>query len=403
MQYEDRPVLVANVQEQDVRLKPTYLKSKGRMEGSYIRTGDGDYRLTPYEIDRFIESQTRISRNDLEIVPDAVIEDLDPQLLKRWMEVQRSGSFGGTASMTDEQLMINRRVVIMDEQGILRPTIAGLMALGSFPQKYFPRLNVTFTVFEGSIKGRSVAGRRFKDSENIEGPIPAMLLGSLRAISRNIRHGAIVQNGLRKDILEYPLDAIREAVANALMHRDYSMDVIGTPVRVELYPDRLEIINPGGLFGPLTVEDLGKSGTTQSRNQFLSRILEDVPYEDVDGRVGRVVENRGTGYAIIRNSLEEALMDEPIAESSFKEFRILIRHRKMTDSENLSYSRKNTEAAILAFLAEHKSASTSELANASGISRKTILDYLSRLQEEGIVEGIGSLYSPQRRYRLARN
>lgn len=403
LRYEDRPIVVANVGEQDVRSKPSYVKSRGRIEGSYIRTGDGDYRLTPYEIDRFIESQTRVARNDLELVPDAVVEDLNPQLLQGWIRVQRSGSFGGTASLSDEQLMINRRVAARDQQGVLRPTVAGLMSLGTFPQKYFPRLNVVFTSFPASTKGQLAKGRRFRDSENIEGSIPDMLLGAIRAVSRNIRHGAIVTNGLREDVPEYPLDAIREAVANALMHRDYSIDAMGMPIRVELYPDRLEIINPGGLFGPITVDDLGKTGSTQSRNQFLSRILEDVPYEDVDGTVGRVVENRGTGYAIIRDSLADALMGEPIAESSFKEFRILIRHRKMTESENRSYSRENTESAILAFLAQHESASTSELAAASGISTKTVREYLSKLQAEGIVEGIGSKYSPKRRYRLVQN
>jgi ATP-dependent DNA helicase RecG len=57
-------------------------------------------------------------------------------------------------------------------------------------------------------------------------------------------------------------------------------------------------------------------------------------------------------------------------------------------------------SAILAYLAERQSASTSELANAAGVSTKTIRDYISQLMEEGLVEGIGSKYSPKRRYRL---
>lgn len=92
---------------------------------------------------------------------------------------------------------------------------------------------------------------RFSDSENIDGPIPAMVVDAVRAVSRNMRHGAIVKGALREDVPDYPLPAVREAVANALMHRDYSLDGQGTPVLVDLYPDRPEISNPGGLFGTL--------------------------------------------------------------------------------------------------------------------------------------------------------
>lgn len=129
-------------------------------------------------------------------------------------------------------------------------------------------------------------------------------------------------------------------------------------------------------------------------------MLEDIPYSDIDGRVGHVVENRGTGYAIIKDPLKEALMDPPLLVNKISEFRILFRHRRMTAQEGQEYSRNNMEQAILAYLAEHQSASTSELSNAAGVSTKTIRDYIARLIAEGVVEGIGSKYSPKRRYRL---
>ncbi|MEE8737028.1 winged helix-turn-helix transcriptional regulator [Bifidobacterium subtile] len=113
-----------------------------------------------------------------------------------------------------------------------------------------------------------------------------------------------------------------------------------------------------------------------------------------------MVENRGTGYAIIKGSLADALMPPPIPVSSLSEFRIIFGHRKMTEQEGASYSHDNMRSAILAYLAERQSASTSELANAAGVSTKTIRDYISRLMEEGPAEGIGSKYSPKRRYRL---
>lgn len=402
LHFEGKQVLVANIPELEVRDKPCYIKKYGMMEGSYIRTGDGDYKMTVYEIHRFIENQRLTARNDIEIVPDATMDDFDPELLANWLKAQRTGSFGGAMSLSDEQLLLNRRAAVYDAQGVLRPTIAGIMALGAFPQKFFPRLNIVFASYPNTTKGElDKRGRRYLDSENLDGPIPTMLVSAMRAVSRNIKHGAIVKNGLREDVPDYPNVAIREAVANALMHRDYSREVQGTPIRVELYPDRLEIVNPGGLFGPLTVKTLGTGGLTQSRNQFLSRILEDVAYIDIDGFAGKVVENRGTGYALIQDALTAALMEPPTVISTLDEFRIIFHHRTMTEQEGSSYSRGNVEESILSYLAEKGSASTTQIAAASGSSAKTVREYLNAMIEDGRVEGIGSKYSPKRRYRIA--
>lgn len=93
-------------------------------------------------------------------------------------------------------------------------------------------------------------------------------------------------------------------------------------------------------------------------------------------------------------------MDPPVPVSTLSEFRIIFGHRRMTEQEGTSYSRDNMRQAILSYLAERNSASTSELADAAGVSAKTIRDYLSGLMDENLVEGIGSKYGPKRRYRL---
>ncbi|WEV67435.1 putative DNA binding domain-containing protein [Bifidobacterium sp. ESL0769] len=401
LHYRQSPVLVANVPELDIMQKPCYVKKRGKMDGSYLRTGDGDHLLTLYEIDRFMENQYRVARNDLVAVPDATIDDLDPDLLHQWMRMQRAGSFERSTAMSDEQILINRRVLADDGNGTPRPTIAGICALGSFPQKFFPRLNVVFTSFPTSRKGDILATQRYLDAENIDGPIPAMISGALRAVSRNTRTGAVVVGALRKDIPDYPLPAVREAIANALMHRDYSPEAQGAPVRVELYPDRLEIINPGGLFGPLTVEALERKERTQSRNQFLARILEDTPYTDTDGSEGKVVENRGTGYPIIAGSLAQANMAPPFVESDLDEFRIVFRRRQTQDGATDSAT--DMKHQILTFLANQSSAGTAEVASRFDISRRTAAQHLNDLRKEGLVEAIGAKNSPKRAYRVIKN
>lgn len=403
LRFEDKPVVVVNVPEAPAREKPCYVKKLGRLNGSFIRTGDGDHRMSPYEIERFLENQHRVARNDIAMVEEATVADFDKELLAGWLARVRETSFGRAGSMDDESLMANRRVISFDENGVARPTVAGLLALGAYPQSYFPRLNVVFTAYPLSQKGETgLGGTRFVDAANIDGPISAMVVETVRVASRNMRHGAIVNGALRENVPDYPLAAVREAVANALMHRDYSLDAQGTPVMVDLYSDRMEISNPGGLFGALTVDRLGARGATASRNQFLSRILEDVPYTDYDGRTGRVVENRGSGYPTINKELEEALMPAPIARSTLIEFDLTFLHRRMTDQEGKLYSKKNVEEAILAYLSTKGSASATEMSRASGISVKTVRDYVSRMLDKGLLVAIGTLNSPKRRYRLNR-
>lgn len=400
--FENKPVVVVNVPELPVRQKPCYVRKLGLVNGSYIRTGDGDHKMSLYEIDRFIENQQRSARNDAVIVSDATPADLDPELVEGWLAHVRRSSFGRMDDMEQETVMANRRVLAEDDAGVLRPTVAGIMALGAYPQKFFPRLNVVFSSYATTQKGDVASSSRFADSANIDGPIPEMILGTLRAVSRNMRHGAIVKGALREEVPDYPLAAVREAVANALMHRDYSVESQGSPVLVDLYPDRLEITNPGGLYGLLTVQSLGTRGGTASRNQFLARILEDVPYTDVDGTTGHVVENRGTGYPIITGELEKALMDKPVVSNSLDRFCIVFRRRKMTEGEGAGYTRANVEEAIMAYFAAHESAATADVARAAGIATKTARGYINKLIDEGVLEGIGSKYSPQRRYRLRR-
>lgn len=402
LQFEGKPVVVVNVYEASAAGKPCYVKKLGRIHGSYIRTGDGDHKMSSYEIDRFIENQLRVARNDMAIVEGATISDLDPALLSGWLARARDASFGRSQILSDEDLMTNRRVISADAEGNLRPTIAGLLALGKYPQAFFPRLNVVFTAYPTPRKGEiGSRGERFTDSVSIDGPIPAMVVDSVRAVSRNVRHGAIVKGALREDVPDYPLAAIREAVANALMHRDYSPDACGSPVAVDLYPDRLEISNPGGLFGSLTVERLGQRGATASRNQFLARILEDVPYTDYDGRTGRVVENRGSGYPTINRELEEALMPAPVAQSTLDQFDLTFRHRRMTAQEGAGFSKGNVEEVIISFISDKGSASSAEIARAAGMTQKTIRRYLAELMEEGTIDAIGTMNSPRRRYRLS--
>ena len=199
------------------------------------------------------------------------------------------------------------------------------MALGRFPQRYFPRACLSFTVIPGTSKADvSVEGLRFLDSREIVGPIPVMISELMVALRRNVRVSSKVEGAFRIDRPEYPETAVREAVANALMHRDYSPDGCASQVQVTMYDDRIEILSPGGLCRAMTVDRLGELGVSFPRNQALANILRATPYAEGFAEVGSVVENKGTGYFQIRASLREANMPEPVAIDHITAFEVAL-------------------------------------------------------------------------------
>jgi len=104
---------------------------------------------------------------------------------------------------------------------------------------------------------------------------------------------------MRTDILEYPQEALREVLANAVAHRDYSSNAVGSQVQIKMFANRLEVISPGGLHGIVNVDNIEDEAST--RNARLMRIMEDM----------RVVENRGSGINAILSAMREANLEPP--------------------------------------------------------------------------------------------
>ena len=138
---------------------------------------------------------------------------------------------------------------------------------------------------------------RFLDNERIEGDSPQILERSLQFVRRNIKVKTIVngENGRREDRTEYPMTAVREAILNALVHRDYSIHTEGMPIQIQLFEDRMEIRSPGGIYGRITVDQLGKV-QPDTRNPVLASALE----------ILHITENRYSGIPIMKKELEQA-------------------------------------------------------------------------------------------------
>lgn len=396
--FEGAPVLAASINEMRPSEKPCYITRRRQYEGSFIRTGDGDRKLTPYEVERLLDEH-RQPRYDAAIVPEATPDDLNKDVLDNLLKRERRIHARNFASLSDEEALVKLSVLRRDSEGDLRPTLAGLMTAGNYPQQFFPRLNISFACYPGTKKSDvSSAGQRLLDSATLVGPIPYMVEDAIAAIARNMRTGAVIEGAFRKEVPDYPVVALREALANALMHRDYSDQSCGTPVQIDMYADRLEIINPGGLYGNVTVGMLGKDCISSSRNQYLSNLLESTSYED--GTF--VAENRGTGYQAIESSLAAALMPAPVPRDTIGFFSLTFCKRFISLDEMHLSSAESVSAVVLGLLKEVPTVSAAEVARHSGRSRATVVKGINKMIQEGVLEPTEPPRSPRQRYRLAR-
>lgn len=375
--FENAQLVVAHVHELPPCEKPCYVTDRGVYHGSFVRVSDGDRKLTTYEVDRLLEERAQPTF-DLDIVSEATLTDLDRSLVSMVLERQRTLHPTIFANRSDTEVLIMLRALVRDDDGALHPTIAGLLALGTYPQQFFPRLTVAFTAHA---KRDGTTGLiSYEDAETMAGPIPAILADTVAAVKRSSE----------EEGSWLPIAAVREAVANALVHRDYSPLARGTVTRVSLSANQLVVTSPGGLYGTVTTESLGTPGYSSARNQFLLTLLESVPFSD-----GYLVKNRKEGYRIICDELAEAGLPAPKAEDHISSFELTISRPTEPTPQH------DTSDQIVMLLLEEGEMTSAELADATGLTRRTVTNRLARLMTQGVVQRIGKPRSPQQRYRLS--
>jgi ATP-dependent DNA helicase RecG len=272
--------------------------------------------------------------------------------------------------------------------------VGGFLALGRFPQSVFPQLTITFVHYPTEHGANFDTGDRFLDNVTLEGPIPVMARDALAVLRRNMRRRSTVVDIGRTDTWEYPEAALREAVVNALVHRDLSSLSRGTQIQIEMYPDRLVIKNPGGLFGPVSIPELTDDGTSSARNSFLLKILEDVvlPSED-----RAVCENRGSGIRTMVGSLRRAGMSLPRFEDKIASFSVTFPNHTLLDDQTIAWLKNLDEHGLsesqsvgLALLRTGERLDDSRYRAATGVVSRVATTELQDLVTRGLVAQVGS-------------
>lgn len=300
---EDGLVFVsAEIPPLDVAERPCFKTAKGRLHGAYIRVGDADKPMTEYEVYSY-EAFRKKYQDDIRPAERASAQSLDMVKVEEYL-AKKKYARPNLAALSDAQLY--------ELTGITRDgklTMAALLLFGLYPQAFYPQLSIIATCVPAEQMGvTDASGNRFTDSKRIEGTLPDMLEGALAFVRNNMRiaTGIDTETGKRVDVPQYPMAAVREAVLNALVHRDYSLHTEGMPIQLVMYTNRIEISNPGGLYGRLTIDQLGNA-QPDTRNPVLVTAME---------ALGQT-ENRYSGIPTIRYAMEKMNLPEPV----FKDFR----------------------------------------------------------------------------------
>ncbi len=338
----DKIVVSAEIPGVDVDQRPVFYRGVGRVKGSYIRVGESDEQMSEYEVYSYDAFRKRI-RDDLRKVDGAKLSLFDEARLQQYLAAVKRDRPNIANAVSDDEIL---ELTGVTSDGI--PTLAGLMVFSHYPQANFPQLCVTAVVVPGLQMGDvGDEGERFLANQRLTGSIPEMLDAALDFVRRNVRVKTIVDDdGRRADKPEFPPKAVREAILNALVHRDYSIHTETVPVRIVMYNDRMEVINSGGLYGNISIDSLGKVHP-DTRNPTLANILE----------LLSVIENRYSGIPTIRREFREAGLPEPVFAARRGEFIVIFRNN-LANSRVVSRTPKNNgdmRLALLEFCAEPRS------------------------------------------------
>ncbi|MBF8984093.1 putative DNA binding domain-containing protein [Lutibacter sp. B2] len=282
-------IYITNIDEKNLlvieifpgNLKPYYIKSKGKRKGTYIRVGATN-KLADEEMLLELERQKRNISFDEEILYDYDFENLILEKLMKDLSDLLDKEI-------DQKSLLNLKL-LKEENGKMYSTRAMAILLGN--KELFEYARIKCARFKGNDVGE------FIDQKEFNGTLYEQIENAMNFAKVYIKKAGKIEGIQRKDTYEIPMVAIREAIINAVIHRDYSIS--GSDVKFAIYDDRIEITSPGYLPKTLDIEDI-KNGRSEIRNKVLARVFKEL----------RFIEQWGTGIRRILSACEKAELKEP--------------------------------------------------------------------------------------------
>lgn len=307
-----------------------------------------------------------------DVPDDATCADLDDSRVGAY--AASLASLGGESA---QDLLLQRGCVVKKGRE-LRPTYAGLLLFGRKPQRWLPNADIAVARFPGREMGDEFV------REDIRGTLPEQIQRADAFLRDHMRVNVRLNGLSREERLEYPADAVREAIVNAVAHRDYAIK--GDNVRAFLFTDRLEVSSPGKLAGPVTLANIAVERF--SRNAVIVQVLADMGY----------IERLGYGVDRMIALMRQQALRRPHFEETAGGFRVTLFGPGDAPSEGaaLDLSRWATvglnprQEQALHYLLGHRRITNREFQDlCPDVHAETIRRDLSDLVEKGVLLKIG--------------
>ena len=346
--------------------KPYFIKKLGHPSGIFLRFGAHNRRADSYAIEQFNRARSGM-RYEQQPCPQISYEDLSKELL------------GKLFTSYDQSILIGAGYGSTDVSGRTIPNVAGTLLFYPEHQRIIPESGIVVSVYAGTDK------KQLMKKEDFSGGLIPMLEHSYACIL-TLLGTQYERVGLIKQPVNYeiPLDAIREALVNAVAHRAYDYEA---PIRITLFSDRIEFLNPGTFYAPINPENL-KEGLSRYRNPLIADALRKKGY----------MEKQGIGINLIISScLEEGLPEPQFVESEHHVKLVIFRKTSNAHTPKPNQDPKDLTAVRSYFTAQGLFSSM-ELAQYLGKSQSMAKKMLTELQSKGMVEKVGR--GPATKYRF---
>ena len=282
-----------------------YKVKRGSAWVTQIRVGTTSRDATDEEEARLYMQSGRLPY-DRKPVPGASLDDFDMRrLVNYFRDVRRQSCPEAGDGEAWTRLLVNTELMYEDK-GRCLPSAGGLLLFGTRPKRYLPQAGVSAVAYSGTDKDYDARARQsligplvslfpaptsgiassypsltgtFSDADGVSEA--GVIEQALDFVRRNTAIAASIDDrGQRQERWDYPLEAVREAIVNAVAHRDYTISVMD--IELALYSDRLEVISPGRLPNTVTVEKM-RAGYRASRNELIKEVLRDYRYIEATG------------------------------------------------------------------------------------------------------------------------
>ena len=335
----------------------------------WIRKGSQTVPMTKAEIAAHLATYGTLPWEQA-LCPRATLADLDPGVIDRYHAFRLSRSRHPTRYASSQAMLAGLDCIRPDPStGEVRPTNAGLLLFGYEPQIQLPHTEVTCIRYADSL-----GVGKYLDRKNFTGNLMALIDQVAEWLTLHTPVGGEIRGFKRHDLPAYPLEALREAVVNAVVHRDYAQTA--EMVRVFYYRDRVEVHSPGLLLPGITIPDLLQLRVpSRPRNPLIAGFLRDIP---------GYMERAGSGIRLMITEMRQlGLPDLDFVEQH--EFVVIFRNGvPPTSADPAGLTPWNTrQLRGLAQVQQVGSISNSEYRALTGASETTALRDLTDLVHHG--------------------